>query len=648
MNKSILVAGIAIPALVWAQAPSSFVQPPQPMGGGSQPTSPSRTEDTHTTGPTKKSDSPYSGEIPAFDASTESVTFMSKTYSLSDTRFFGQFEGYLVQTPAAIEAAGRYRAILRDILDTLDRSSKGTTDSKVSTTARLLTEAAAYPGDSGVSESLKNSIVMARLAMRKSSLNDQEIAKLNEDYARLIRNMTVRESKTNLNVSQSSQPGQGGDQAQTRVENRTSVRGLEDARQQAEFLALEKKLELEGEVSVKLAKWQYQAMLMQLFMQRRFEHCVIGCRLYNNIFDDGESQLKMENGSDMQKFFKDSLGVQPTVAGLDAAANESIGKAKKLADAVSNHLERKQTDAATRRMIEAFVIGEHLTPIHEFSPNYRNMMHQYILDSKQLMDAAEVKNWQEAESFTSKLRDQAVDFRYIKAITAINGYKNGSNFELSQAKISMARNENDKAKVHMDNAIRMWPTNPAINAATIKIETDIEKLFQDKEALEVKATEFEGLVRNEEFRKLSLKDAGTFQELFRRAMDNAQLQESQRDHYRKLFDKASELYTGLEAIETAIRTARGYADNSQYYQAWEIIKLELDKDHLEKSRLRDEFNEYSSRANRFSELFVEAEEHINNKNYGSALSCLLKAQSLHAKSKLAQDGIDSLIAKRNE
>ena len=60
-----------------------------------------------------------------------------------------------------------------------------------------------------------------------------------------------------------------------------------------------------------MSKIEFQALIMQLAVQRRFEHVVIATDLYNRLFGDGDNSLSIEEGSDADKMLGQGLGVQP-------------------------------------------------------------------------------------------------------------------------------------------------------------------------------------------------------------------------------------------------------------------------------------------------------------------------------------------------
>src|SRR5690606_26100049 len=72
------------------------------------------------------------------------------------------------------------------------------------------------------------------------------------------------------------------------------------------------------------SKTQFQALMVQLFMQRRFEHAIIACRLYPHMFRDGDSVLQLDDNSDLKKMFSAGMGVPPTVSLIDGFAAEAI------------------------------------------------------------------------------------------------------------------------------------------------------------------------------------------------------------------------------------------------------------------------------------------------------------------------------------
>ena len=89
----------------------------------------------------------------------------------------------------------------------------------------------------------------------------------------------------------------------------------------AEILATIKANQAKKELTTLQAKIEFQALFVQLFLQRRFQHVLIGTRFYRAIFRSGES--KLEVGKDTKDLFEKSSGMPPTVGTLDSFAHEA-------------------------------------------------------------------------------------------------------------------------------------------------------------------------------------------------------------------------------------------------------------------------------------------------------------------------------------
>ncbi|WP_075089324.1 hypothetical protein [Verrucomicrobium spinosum] len=108
------------------------------------------------------------------------------------------------------------------------------------------------------------------------------------------------------------------------------------------------------------AKAEFQALIIQFALQRRFEHVVLACRFYRHIFSDPSGILSLKEGSDAEKMFASTLGTSPTISGLDAFANEAIRDVDEAVQAFDNLLERGDLASGSKRISEAFMVGEYL------------------------------------------------------------------------------------------------------------------------------------------------------------------------------------------------------------------------------------------------------------------------------------------------
>src|ERR1051325_3548788 len=56
-------------------------------------------------------------------------------------------------------------------------------------------------------------------------------------------------------------------------------------------------------------KIEFQALIAQLFLQRRYQHVVIGTRFYRRLFDDGDTTLK--TGRKTRTFYRKTTAAPP-------------------------------------------------------------------------------------------------------------------------------------------------------------------------------------------------------------------------------------------------------------------------------------------------------------------------------------------------
>src|SRR5204863_9723232 len=90
----------------------------------------------------------------------------------------------------------------------------------------------------------------------------------------------------------------------------------------AEVEAQIKANQLKREISEIQAKVEFQALIVQFFMQRRFQHVLMATRFYRAIFSDGDSKLNV--GNEIKEMFMKSSGMAPSVSTLDSLANEAV------------------------------------------------------------------------------------------------------------------------------------------------------------------------------------------------------------------------------------------------------------------------------------------------------------------------------------
>ena len=327
----------------------------------------------------KPNSSPFGSELPFFDPSGETISWNGHTWAATDNRLLAaRFERYLNEPEENTGAAKEYRDTIAEILEKISPHHPGGPDFAAG--VKLLPKASSFPADAKLCDSLSQAIYTAVLAKKDVAATRALNVAMEEEKQRVIRNADIEAQGTrtgqrrsfggggnNNNNNGNNQQAGGGGQAQANgngvqvnggatAEAGTGTGSLayrDSERRIAEIDGMRKENLAKGEIQTFQAKVQYQALMMQFFVQRRFEHVVMASRFYNQIFRDGDSQLHIDKKSDMSKLFSESLGTSPTVSALDSLASEAIRDVDQGVEAFKFLVEKKEFQSAAKRLSEA-------------------------------------------------------------------------------------------------------------------------------------------------------------------------------------------------------------------------------------------------------------------------------------------------------
>ena len=111
------------------------------------------------------------------------------------------------------------------------------------------------------------------------------------------------------------------------------------------------------------AKIEYQALILQFAIQRRWEHVLIATRIYRRLFRDGDGVIEIKKDSDADKMLAKGLGLTPTVTSLDMFASEVVREVDEAVVAFEFLADKNELETASKRLAEAFFIWEYLPRI---------------------------------------------------------------------------------------------------------------------------------------------------------------------------------------------------------------------------------------------------------------------------------------------
>lgn len=566
--------------------------------------------------------SPLGQEIPLLDPSAETITVGGVAIPLGDNRVLkARFEKYLSQPPESDEAATKYRETIAEILATISPFKAGGPD--LYAAFKQLPGASAYPGDANLCGSLAESIYMAMLAkqdvngLKKLNLSIEEEKKsiiAEGDWkARHERDIEINDSKDPKAKSKA----QG---AQNPGSGTNSLRYKDTLRRIAEIEALKKANIVRTEAGTLRTKAQYQVSMIQWFVQRRYEHVLMAARFYNQIWKDGDATLRVDKDSDVSKLFSESVGVSPTVGSLDSLSNEAIRETGKYIEAFDLMLSRNELHNASQRLMEAYALGEYLSPVATLSLEKKRRVAEYVRDLHELYGTLQARDYTKTMELADRLKAAAKDFPSSKVDSAIAGYTLASDLAIEEAKAHLLAKESDKAAEKIKAAAEIWPTNPKLK--------EFRTLVSASSGLVVARNDFDRLLSE-----------GNFREIARRQYEIAPV--IQGDATRE--DAFKQIMTNLKKIEIALEKASEFSKSGQNYAAWEQLAA-LREQFPDDPKLGRELELLAPKVADFTLALDKATqfEKRNPKQIGSALSWYLKARSIYPQSDLADAGAKRL------
>ncbi len=599
-------------------------------------TSSSSSNDTVIRSSSEQKESPYGNEIPLVDPTNKTFKIHGQTLSMTDNHLGGQFEAYLATNTLSSDDATKYRADIRQILDYL--APNKTKGALLEPAYDLLSEAAKYSGDGNLCESLANAVYAAQLTKLHRGTKREHMDNLRKEHRRITRNMDVIGSKLSLNEVKKGEEGKAT--GQQSIEYTTMAKRLVEIE-----LSL-RQLEVNGAIGMTQSKLQFQSMIVQLFAQRRFEHVIMATRFYSLIYKDGDNRLDLKKGSDAGKFFAEGVGVDPTVAGLDAASAEAIKKVDNLVNAFQNNLKNKRVHAASERLVEAFILGEFIPSVQTISIESKAPIQQYIQDANDLVKVLGVKDLDRAEELNNSLTKQAKDYNPSEARSYISGKKAESKLNTRDAKIAaryMLKTENSnerynehaRFKAAMAKATHAWPSNPEVEQINKLIDDKFKQLTDGDDMLLVARKDFDRYVETKSWSAVMKEDN------LPRFIASFHLSTDPEDIVRAKLLK--QIQADVTAVFATMKEAETYFERGHAAAAWELVDIAI-KRHPNSLELAKAKALYSSKAATFANTIAKAQdfELVSTKS-AQALTWYLKAEMIHPDSQYAREGIDRII-----
>jgi len=570
----------------------------------------------------------FGGVLPHVDSGSETVTWDGKMWNMNNNRIArAKFEIYLA-TPEANSADDQaYRDLIAQITLLLAPTRSGGPD--VSKAFALLPEAGAFAIDGGICNTIANGVFDVWLSQKKVNslrLANDAMLKRRKD---LEWNTEQGMNSAPLAPSTSGGSTKGGANANNRQQavqqqqsnNMSFGRVSGYIKSIAEIEGRMKMNETAIGLSEVTSKTQFQALMVQLFMQRRFEHAIIACRLYPHMFRDGDSVLQLDDNSDLKKMFAATTGMPPTVSLIDGFAAEAIRGVDEAVVAFEQLVLRKDYDSASKRLMEAYAIGEYLPRIRRLPMVTKLKVLDYVRDGNQLINALEMRDFGLAEELVKKMRQSSSDFDFSKPLAAIETARTLSDMRLTAARASAVKGDQAGVAAELKGAAEIWPTNPKLREVS-------NMIGQNSDVQAQALLDLDRLLSQRNFRQV-FNDQGRF------------LASAINDPVRQ--EQLKKVLTDMNRVNMVVHAAGEAARNGNSFGAWEAIEREYEQfpDDPEITKLRSDL---SVKASEFVSAIEKAKQHEQRKQSGSAIAWYLKARRLYPPSEFARNGIQRLVA----
>ncbi len=554
-------------------------------------------------------------DMPFFDPGSEILSWDGKNWNVNNNRLFqARFEKYLNAEEDTDEQSAAYREILSTILAKLAPGRSG--PAELDEAFRLLPKASNYEIDANLCDALADAVYTVWMSKKENN----RIAQANRNLEKELKvhewnaKMSVSDPAANLAPKEPNAAAEWAKEQQLLRDMRTQpyvTRALE-------VRALLTANKLKREVSEIQIKLEFQSLLVQFFLQRRFQHVVIGTRFYRNLFGDGDTLLRV--GDDAKDLFAKSTGMPPTVGVLDSLANEAMRDAKEGVQAYKFLLDKNELESATKRLAEAFVIGEYLPELRTLPREDKRQALRFTQITNQLLSAIEVKDYTLAEKLVGELSEIAKDFDNSKPLAIIETAKTVSAMHLAKAKNAAVSGDRATLEEELRTATELWPRNPALGEVA-------ELIFSQADVQQKALVDFDQLLSQKNFRQI-------FDDRMRFIAATALFPDRQ--------EALQKVLESMQSIEAAIIRSTEIAKRGDYAGAWENIER-VYKEYPEDNRLNQVRADLTTNASDFVRTLRAAEEKEQRGQIGSSLAWYLKAQHLYAGSEFAREGIDRLV-----
>jgi hypothetical protein len=584
---------------------------------------PAPREPAQTTRVVKEKDASPASLIPGqegifFDPATETVRWDGRTWNVNNNRAFqARFEKYLNAPEQTSEEERTYQKTLEAIQYYLEPAQRHDVD--VDKAFTFLTKASDFDIDANLCDALAHAVYSAWLSrnaenrlLRANETLESEVDKNSRQLA--------WEAQTDLSQLRFTSPPGNESAKKEWLEQRKVLREARLTPRQIRLAELRAMLEankVKHAVSELKSKVEFQALILQFFMQRRFQHVLLGTAFYRHVFSDGRSELELQG--EAKNLFSSASGLPPTLSTLEAMASEAMRDAREGVRAYTFLLEENELESATKRLAESFIVGEYLPELRRLSRKDKREALLFTRKANQLLSALDVKDYTLAETIVNELRVEAKDFDYAMPMAAIETARTVSSMHLARAKNAAVSGDEETVRTELEAATEIWPRNPDLAEVA-------QLLFKRADTQQQALADLDRLFSQGNYRQI-YEDRARFIAAVTLSPDRQ--------------DQLQEVLQNMQTVEASIIRSEETVKRGDYAGAWEAVEKAY-REFPNDNKLNQVRADLTTRAPDFVRAVMNA-QHLEEKGQlASSLAWYLKAQRLYPVSEFARAGIDRL------
>ncbi len=607
-------------AMLCAQVPDA----PAPAAPGGAPAAAPAAQPAGGGAPGGKKGGSFLGkDVPSFDPGTETMTWDGKNWNVNNNRIFqARFEKYLNAPEATTKEDADYQRAISTILNLL--APGNATTQNIDLAFKWLPVGSRFDIDARLCDGLADAVYSAWKSQRAQDRLVNANAALDRERDQEYWNAKHAGAGESVKAPPPTAGGggrRGGGNQQpppTQQNFEATMVQTQHTKRIAEVEAQIKANQVKREISEIQAKVEFQALIVQLFMQRRFQHVLMATRFYRAVFTDGDTKLNV--GKDTKDLFEKSSGMPPTVGTLDSMANEAIRDVREGVKAFEFLVTKNELESASKRLAEAVTIGEYMPEIRTLPREKKRQALEFVQKTNQLISAIDVKDFTLAETLVKQLEKIAKDFDPSKPMAAIETTKQVAAMHLAKARNAALKGDSPTLEAELTAATELWPRNPAL--------AEMSKMIFSQGDVQQKAViDFEQLAGQKNYRQI-------FDDRVRFIAALALYPEKQK--------QLEEVLKNMQTIETAIGQASAMAVQTNYAGAWESVE-KIAAQFPDDSKLSQTRANLTTQAADFVRTLRGAQDLEKKDQVGSSLAWYLKAQKIYPQSEFAGEGIDRLV-----